>query len=164
MEHYPFRHVDKTKLDKIADLSPNNEYAQIAGKIIQIDILGEGKGKRLTATLQDETGEIELVWFRGISWIQKAIQVDQPYLVFGRLSFFIGKPQIAHPEIENFTAQKADGKYYLEPVYASTEKLKAKGLNFIQASSKTRMPFDSFTTPTKRIFAISISDFGVRFV
>ena len=129
MEHYPFRHVDKTKLDKIADLSPNNEYAQIAGKIIQIDILGEGKGKRLTATLQDETGEIELVWFRGISWIQKAIQVDQPYLVFGRLSFFIGKPQIAHPEIENFTAQKADGKYYLEPVYASTEKLKAKGLN-----------------------------------
>ncbi|MEO6539634.1 MAG: ATP-dependent DNA helicase RecG [Ferruginibacter sp.] len=129
LEHYPFRHVDKTKLDKIAALSPYNEYAQVAGKITHIDILGEGRGKRLTARLADETGEIELVWFQGISWIQKAIQVGQPFLVFGRLSFFGGKPQIAHPEIENFTVQKPGGKYYLEPVYPSTEKLKAKGLN-----------------------------------
>ena len=129
LEHYPFRHVDKTKLDKIATLTPGNEYAQVAGKITQIEILGEGRGKRLTARLQDETGEIELVWFQGINWIQKAIAVGHQYLVFGRLAFFIGKPQIAHPEIENFTTQKADGKYYLEPVYPSTEKLKSKGLN-----------------------------------
>ncbi len=129
LEHYPFRHVDKTKLDKIASLSPANEYAQVAGKITQIEILGQGRGRRLTATLQDETGEIELVWFQGISWIEKAIAVGRPYLVFGRLGFFINKPQIAHPEIENFTSQKVDGKYYLEPVYPSTEKLKSKGLN-----------------------------------
>ena len=129
MEHYPFRHVDKTKLDRIASLSPNNEYAQVAGKISQLQILGEGRGKRMVATLKDDTGEIELVWFQGISWIQKAIQVGQSCLVFGRLSFFAGKPQIAHPEIENFTPQKTGGKYYLEPVYPSTEKLKSKGLN-----------------------------------
>ena len=72
---------------------------------------------------------MELVWFQGISWIEKAIAVGHKYLVFGRLSFFMGKAQIAHPEIENFTAQKADGKNYLEPVYPSTEKLKAKTLN-----------------------------------
>lgn len=129
LEHYPFRHIDKTKLDKIGSLSPSNEYAQVAGKITQTDILGEGRGRRLTARLQDETGEIELVWFQGISWIQKLIEVGHEYLVFGRLSFFLGKPQIAHPEIENYTAQKSDGKSYLEPVYPSTEKLKAKGLN-----------------------------------
>ncbi len=129
LEHYPFRHVDKTKLDKIAVLSPQNEYAQVAGKLIQIETLGEGRAKRLVARLQDETGEIELVWFQGISWIQKAITVGQYYLVFGRLGFFMGKPQIAHAEIENFTGQKADGKNYLEPVYPSTEKLKVKGLN-----------------------------------
>jgi ATP-dependent DNA helicase RecG len=92
-------------------------------------VLGEKRGKRLVATLEDETGEIELVWFQGINWIQKAIHTGQRYLVFGRLSFFMGHPQIAHPEIEDFTAQKADGKNYLEPVYPSTEKLKAKGLN-----------------------------------
>ncbi len=129
LELYPFRHVDKTKLDTIAGLSPVNEYAQVAGKLTHLELIGEGKGKRLTAKLQDDTGEMELVWFRGISWIQKALSVGQQYLVFGRLGFFLGKPQIAHPEIEHFTAQKAGGKYYLEPVYPSTEKLKTKGLN-----------------------------------
>ena len=129
LEHYPFRHVDKTKLDKVSSLSANNEYAQVAGKITHIEVLGEKRGKRLVATLEDETGEIELVWFQGINWIQKAIHTGQRYLVFGRLSFFMGHPQIAHPEIEDFTAQKTDGKNYLEPVYPSTEKLKAKGLN-----------------------------------
>jgi len=129
LEHYPLRHIDKTKLDTIASLTPNNEYGQVAGKITQINILGEGRGKRLSARLQDETGEIELIWFQGINWVQKAIEVGKAYIVFGRLSFFIGKPQIAHPEIENFTSQNADGKSYLEPVYPSTEKLKAKTLN-----------------------------------
>ncbi len=129
LEHYPFRHVDKTNVDKIAGLSPNNEYAQVAGKLTHFEMLGEGKGKRLTARLQDDTGEIELVWFQGIGWIQKAIEVGHQYLVFGKLGFFMGRPQIAHPEIENFTVQKTDGKNYLEPVYSSTEKLKAKGLN-----------------------------------
>lgn len=129
LEHYPFRHVDKTKFDKIAGLSPANEYAQVAGKITEVEVLGEKRAKRLVATLQDETGEIELVWFQGINWIQKAIYVGQKYLVFGRLGFFMGRPQIAHPEIESFTPQKADGKNFLEPVYPSTEKLKIKGLN-----------------------------------
>ena len=129
LEHYPLRHLDKTRLDKIGALSPGNEYAQVAGKITQINILGEGRAKRLTARLADETGEIELVWFQGINWVQKAIEPGHRYLIFGRLAFFMGKPQIAHPEIENFTEQKADGKYYLEPVYPSTEKLKAKTLS-----------------------------------
>lgn len=92
-------------------------------------MLGEGRSKRLVAKLADETGEIELVWFQGISWIQKTIEAGHQYLVFGKLAFFMGKPQVAHPEIENFTGQKADGKSFLEPVYPSTEKLKTKGLN-----------------------------------
>ncbi|HMJ47527.1 MAG TPA: DEAD/DEAH box helicase, partial [Ferruginibacter sp.] len=129
LEHYPIRHVDKTKVEKISSLSPNNEYAQVAGKLTQVEVLGEKRGRRLVAKIQDETGEVELVWFQGINWIQKAIQPGQQYLVFGRLSFFMGHPQIAHPEIENFTPQKAGGKNYLEPVYPSTEKLKTKGLN-----------------------------------
>lgn len=129
LELYPFRHIDKTKVDKIAVLSPANEYAQVAGKLTQMNITGEGRAKRLVARLADETGGIELVWFQGINWIQKALVIGNKYLVFGKLSFFMGSPQIAHPEIETFTEQKADGKNYLEPVYPSTEKLKAKGLN-----------------------------------
>lgn len=102
---------------------------QVAGKITHIEMVGSGRAKRLTARLQDDTGEIELVWFQGINWIHKMIEVGHLYLVFGRLGFFMGKPQIAHPEIENYQAHKAEGKAFLEPVYPSTEKLKAKGLN-----------------------------------
>lgn len=129
LEHYPYRHVDKTRVEKIAELTTGNEYAQVAGKITSVEMRGTGRGRRLTARLQDETGEIELVWFQGINWIEKVIAIGQQYLVFGKLGFFIGKPQMAHPEIEHYTPQKADGKLYLEPVYPSTEKLKAKGLH-----------------------------------
>ncbi len=129
LEHFPLRHLDRTKLDKIGTLSPVTEYAQVAGTVTDINILGEKRTKRLVVTIEDDTGEIELVWFQGIHWVQKAIIAGQQYLVFGRLGFFMGKPQMAHPEIEPFTPQKADGKAHLEPVYPSTEKLKAKGLN-----------------------------------
>ncbi len=129
LEHFPIRHVDKTKVDKIASLTHNNEYAQVAGKITSIEMLGERRGRRLVATLKDDTGEIELVWFQGISWIQKSLHIGHEYLVFGRLGFFMGRPQLSHPEMETFTPQKAAGKNFLEPVYPSTEKLKSKGLN-----------------------------------
>ncbi|WP_462251609.1 ATP-dependent DNA helicase RecG [Ferruginibacter sp.] len=130
LNYFPLRHVDKTKVDKIGELNYNNEYAQVAGKITDMEIMGEKRGRRLVAHLQDDAGgEIELVWFQGINWIQKALHVSHRYLVFGKLSFFMNKPQIAHPEIETFTEQKATGKNFLEPIYSSTEKLKARGLN-----------------------------------
>lgn len=90
--------------------------------------MGEGRSKRLVGKLKDQTGVIELVWFQGISFVQKMIHPGQQYLVFGKLSFFMSTPQIAHPEIENFAPQKMSGKASLEPVYPSTEKLKSRGL------------------------------------
>ncbi|MBL0144672.1 MAG: ATP-dependent DNA helicase RecG [Chitinophagaceae bacterium] len=110
-------------------LSYQNEYAQVAGKLMDMEIVGEKQGRRLVAHLQDDSGEIEMVWFQGINWIQKALQVGQQYLVFGKLSFFMNKAQFSHPEIEAYTTQTASGKAFLEPIYPSTEKLKIKGLN-----------------------------------
>ena len=129
LEHYPLRHLDKTRLDKIGQLNASNEYAQVAGKVTDINIMGEKRSKRLVVTIEDDTGELKLVWFQGINWVQKMIFPGQPYLVFGKLSFFLGKPQMAHPEIEAYSPQKNATKPFLEPVYPSTEKLKARGLN-----------------------------------
>ena len=67
LEQYPLRHLDKTKVDKIKELNYNTEYAQVAGKLTYFEILGEKSSKRLVAYLRDDTGEIELVWFQGIS-------------------------------------------------------------------------------------------------
>ncbi len=130
LNYFPLRHIDKTKVDKIAALTYHTEYAQVCGKVTDMEVMGEKRGKRLIAHLVDDSGEaIELVWFQGINWIQKALHVGGQYLVYGKLSFFMNKPQIAHPEVEVFTPEKATGKSFLEPVYPTTEKLKVKGLN-----------------------------------
>ncbi|HMO61574.1 MAG TPA: ATP-dependent DNA helicase RecG [Ferruginibacter sp.] len=129
LEHYPLRHLDKTSIQKIGALPPLADYVQVAGKLTDIALLGEKRSKRLVAYLADGTGEVELTWFQGINWIEKTLVVGTPYVVFGRLSFFNGKAQIVHPEIEPYTADKAEGRKFLDPIYPSTEKLKVRGLN-----------------------------------
>jgi ATP-dependent DNA helicase RecG len=129
LEYYPFRHIDKTRVDKIADLTPASEYAQVAGRLSRFEIIGEKRAKRLVAYLKDGSGEIELTWFQGINWVEKTLHPGDLYLVFGKLSFFMNKSQIVHPEIEIFTPEKSGGKKFLEPIYPSTEKLKARGLS-----------------------------------
>lgn len=137
LEHFPYRHVDKTVINRIADITPHTEYIQLAGTITHITILGEKRAKRLVAQLKDKTGVLDLVWFQGIHWMQKSLQEEQEFLVYGKVSFFNGKPQITHPELETFTEAKADGRPFLEPIYPTTEKLKAKGLNGRQIGKLT---------------------------
>ena len=79
LEHYPLRHLDKTKVDKIKELNYNTDYAQVAGKLTYSEILGEKQSKRLVAYLKDDTGQIELVWFQGINWVQKILEAGHQY-------------------------------------------------------------------------------------
>lgn len=110
-------------------LNPAAEYAQVAGRLKNIETVGTKSARRLVAELQDDTGTLELAWFQGINWVQKSLVEGQVYLVYGKLGYFMGKPQIVHPELEVYTPEKASGKKFLEPVYPSTEKLKARGLS-----------------------------------
>jgi ATP-dependent DNA helicase RecG len=99
--------------------------------------MGEKRSRRLVAQLRDKTGTLELCWFQGINWVEKNIQSGTPYLVFGKTGFFNGKAQMTHPEIELWSSAMADGKNFLEPVYPTTEKLKAKGLSGKQIGKLT---------------------------
>lgn len=91
--------------------------------------MGENRSKRLVAQLRDPTGIIELTWFRSINWVQKTIEPGKEYLVYGRIGYFMGKPQMTHPEFESVnTEEGAELKSFLEPVYPVTEKLKARGI------------------------------------
>ncbi|WP_225975589.1 ATP-dependent DNA helicase RecG [Panacibacter ginsenosidivorans] len=137
LEHFPLRHIDKTIVNKIAEINPQTDFIQVAGTITSIELIGEKRGKRLVAEIKDNTGYLELVWFQGINWVEKILQIGSDYLVYGRVSFFNGKPQMSHPEIELRTAGIADGKNYLEPIYSSTEKLKARALNGRQIGKLT---------------------------
>ena len=137
LHHYPLRYIDRTKIDAIASINPYTEYIQVQGKITGIEIIGERSSKRMIAWLEDETGVVELTWFQGIQWMKKILQEGNRYIVYGKAGFFNGRPQIMHPEIELFSAEVANGKSFLEPVYPTTEKLKAKGLNARQFTKLT---------------------------
>ncbi len=137
LNHFPNRHVDKTKISFISEINQQTDYIQVAGKLASIELVGEKRGKRLIAYVQDKTGVLELVWFQGINWVKKSLVEGTTYLLFGKTSFFNGKPQMVHPEIEVFTNEKSEGKAFLEPVYPSTEKLKAKGLGGRQIAKLT---------------------------
>jgi len=118
LEYYPLRHLDKTKVDKIADVNYTTEYAQVAGKLTDIHIAGEKNARRLVAYVQDGTGDMELVWFQGINWVEKSLLPGQVYLVFGKVSFFNGKVQITHPELEVFSPEKAGGKSFYSNTFS----------------------------------------------
>jgi len=128
LNHFPYRHVDKTKVNLISDIAPGTDYIQVAGILSVIELVGQKGKKRLVGQLKDKSGFLELVWFEGATWIQKNLSPGQSYLVYGKATFYQGHPQIVHPEMEMLTEEKSDGKNHLEPVYPSTEKLKSKGL------------------------------------
>ena len=138
LEHYPYRHLDRTKIGLIRDIGPETDFVQVAGRLVTLEQVGEKRSKRLVAGIRDASGHLELVWFQGIGYIQKMLQTGQPYLVYGRVSFFQGNPQITHPEIEPLTREGSDGKDFLEPVYPSTEKLRARSLGGRQIGKLTR--------------------------
>jgi ATP-dependent DNA helicase RecG len=109
-------------------LNPAIEFAQVKGKLLFHETLGERNSKRLIAYLKDDTGTLELTWFKGLNWIEKTLQTGGQYIAFGRLTFFMGKPQIVHPEIEVVQDETTGVKSFLEPIYSTTEKLKARSL------------------------------------
>lgn len=126
--YFPFRHIDRTQITPISKIDGQTEYVQVKGKITSVDLMGEKRGRRLVATLYDGTGELELVWFQGINWMQKKLSVGSYYIAFGKAGFFMNTPQITHPEMELLSEANKEAKDFLEPVYPATEKLKSKGM------------------------------------
>ena len=138
---FPYRHIDKTSITKIEELTTATDYAQVQGKLWYFETAGAGSSKRLMAHLKDGTGVIELTWFKGLNWVEKTLKQDEVYNAFGKISFFMDKPQIVHPELELVIDPKAAVKSFLEPVYPTTEKLKAKGLGGRQIGKLTASLF-----------------------
>ncbi|WP_240040675.1 ATP-dependent DNA helicase RecG [Pseudocnuella soli] len=141
LHFFPYRHLDRTKLHKIIDLTPAIEFAQVRGRIQTIEIVGEKSARRLTALLRDETGAMELTWFQGINWVQKTLKEGMAYVAFGKLGFFMGKPQMVHPELEVLNGETAAVKSHLDPIYSTTEKLKSRGLGGRQMANFTAALF-----------------------
>jgi ATP-dependent DNA helicase RecG len=135
--HYPFRYVDKSKVHNIGDINSEEAYIQLKGKITELQTLGERKGKRLVATLEDETGSIELIWFKGVKWLASSIVIGQEYIVYGKPSKYNNRYNIAHPDLDEVDQSLIANQVTLEAVYPTTEfltklNLNSKGIHKIQ--------------------------------
>lgn len=128
LNFFPNRYIDRSQFYKIAQLQQNTAEIQIIGKITSIRSVQQKRGSRLVATFMDDTGTMELVWFRGVKWIKEALKTDTPYVIFGKTNFFKGVFSMPHPEMDMLSNFKKSLRTNMQPVYPSTEKLLNKGI------------------------------------
>lgn len=126
---FPFRYVDRSKFTRIAEIREEGAWIQIKARLHRAQLVGSAHKQRLIATVGDATGEIELVWFQGIKWVQEMLTARQEYIIFGKPVRFNGQWNIPHPEMEIPSPVPLPLSEVIRPVYPSTEKLKSKGLD-----------------------------------
>lgn len=128
LQLYPYKYVDRSRIFQIRDITSNMPYVQICGRFISMQLVGTGRQQRLSAMFTDGTGQIEIVWFRGLNYIQQQVNNSDEFMIFGKPTAFGGKFNIVHPEMERADkAQIAAGT--LQPFYNTSERMKKAGLN-----------------------------------
>ena len=129
LHFFPYRYIDRTKFYKINELINNNSDIQIIGRIVELKTIQQKKGTRLVGKFQDDTGAIELVWFKGHKWLKDSIKINTQFVIYGKLNYFKGVFSIVHPEMDLLEDYKKKIQTKLQPVYSSTDKLVNSGLS-----------------------------------
>jgi ATP-dependent DNA helicase RecG len=129
LHYFPFRYIDKSKIHRIADITSDLTYVQLKGTISNLKTVGKPRAKRLTAIFSDESGSIELVWFKGFKWLEGKFKPDVEYIVFGKPAIFNNKYNIAHPEVDVPDKDVQALGMTLQGHYSCTEKLRSRGLS-----------------------------------
>ena len=129
LTYFPFRYVDRTKFHTISEAADEMPFIQLRGFLLKMELIGQKNTKRLVVLFKDNTGIIELVWFKSYNWVSKQLKLGAEYIVFGKPSLFNGKFNIPHPEISVITEDLLKQQSAFQSVYNSTEKLKLFGLD-----------------------------------
>lgn len=141
--YFPNKHIDKSKIYDVSEIhSAISSSVQIRGRISNIEVLGTGKSTRLKAKLSDHSGAVELVWFKGIKWVQKSINAGQEYIVFGKPTLFNGKFSITHPEVDKPSVNQGQSLDII-PQYSIPEKLKSQFISSKGLQKLTQTIFES---------------------
>ena len=104
LRFYPFRYIDRGVIHKIGSLEPGMADVQILATVIKTEVQGGGAGKggkRLYVRVADNTGELDLVFFKGLGWMAEKLTPGSTFLFFGKPSVFNGRLNIVHPEIDS---------------------------------------------------------------
>ena len=139
---FPFRYIDRSSFVRIADARPDMAFVQMRARVQRVDV---HDGKRMSVWISDGSGEMEMVFFKGIKWMHEKLKPGSEFIFFGKPTAFNGRLNIVHPEVDNVPAgsgsQPGQGGTYglggqgstvmsgtLTGVYPSTEKLKNAGI------------------------------------
>ena len=148
---YPYRHIDKSSFVRIADARPDMAYIQIKAKVTRVDLYGNSSGanaitqqdnlkfntiRRMSAWVNDGSGDMEMVFFKGIKWMHEKLKPGSEFIFFGKPAVFNGRINIAHPEVDPTAGRPIAGTIItpgttsgtMTGVYNSTEKLKNSGI------------------------------------
>lgn len=130
--HIPFRYIDRSKVYRVADITEETvaagQYVQLRARVRDLGIVGVGRKARLSVVAGDGTGEIDMVWFRGASYMMKRLEVGREYIFFGRPTLFNGMPNMVHPEFEPPIVIEGQEPIRMQGIYSTTEKLSSMGL------------------------------------
>lgn len=129
VRHYPYKYIDRSRFYYLHEISENMPFIQVKGQILRFDKIGTGRGQRLSAIFSDGKDTIELIWFQGIKFVLEKYKTGITYVIFGKPSFFNGKFNIAHPEIDLPAQLPPVEKLGMQPFYNTTEKMKSGFLN-----------------------------------
>lgn len=174
LHFFPYRYLDRTQYFKINQLQQSGAEVQIVGKITHIKTIEQKRGKRLVATFSDETGSMELVWFRGIKWIRENLKINVPYVIFGKLNFYQGSFSMPHPEMELLESHQQGLRSAMQPVYRSSEKLTSGGVSnklisqciqqiFIDSKGKFKETLSKSILDTLKLPSKSAALFNIHF-
>ena len=126
---YPFRYIDRSSVQRIADIQPGNAFVQVLAQVVSSELTGKGAKQRLSVLVRDSTGEMELVFFKGIKYTYDRLKPGSVFLFFGKPSVFSGKLNMVHPEIDNPPSEGAvNFSGVLTGVYNSTDRLRNGGV------------------------------------
>lgn len=136
--HFPFRYEDRSKFYQIAEINGELPYVQLKGQITFIEEMGDRYRKRLVAKFRDESGVVDLVWFKGVKYFKKSLKTNQTYILFAKPNLYKGHLNLVHPELQTLEEYKKQISSNISPVYPSTEKLNRSGLGGRQIQKLSR--------------------------
>ena len=112
---YPFRYIDKSSFVRIADARPDMAYVQIRARVSHVELYGGASSKeavsysdnlkfntvrRMSVWVSDGTGEMEMVFFKGIKWMYDRLKPGLEFVFFGKPAAFNGRINVVHPEVD----------------------------------------------------------------
>lgn len=152
---YPHRYIDRSSITPIAMAKPDMAFIQIRAKVIEIRHLGEKTAKRMTVIVRDRSGDMEIIFFKGIKWMTEKLTPGKEFIFFGKPSVFNGKINMVHPEVDAPNDKLTGVQGSMTGIYPSTERLKNAGITgkvmtrMVSSALNAVLPETKETLPTE---------------